>query len=277
MLDCFAIAIADNFYERIIIFKRTPRRNLDEGNGEMIMANRLAELLKNERKTKYNGGLYHESQVLFAYNSNHMEGSKLTEDQTRWIFDTKTVTLPNNEVISTDDIFVTSNHFRLFDFMLDTMQEPLNEALIKEYHYTLKIGTSDVDKGFMIGEYKKLENRVGNIIPSDPKNVSEDMQTLLGRYCQNENIGIEHIIDFHVQFERIHPFQDGNGRVGRMIMFKECLAHNITPFIIEDKNKVYYYNGLQRYEQERGFLVETCKAAQDTYMELITKYTNESR
>ena len=250
----------------------------------------IDELLKDEKKfdiTKVNvldvlieqkemglkGNLYHNTQVIFAYNTNHIEGSKLTEDQTRYIFETNTILFEGQTVANVDDILETANHFKLVDYMLDVAEEKLTEEMIKEFHKILKEGTSDSRKQwFNVGEYKKLANEAGNMQTSLPKNVSKDMAKLLEWYNSSEKITLKEIIEFHFRFERIHPFQDGNGRVGRIIAFKECLRNDIVPFIILDKDKLFYYRGLKEYKNEKGFLIDTCLNAQDQYVKMIKFY-----
>ncbi len=226
--------------------------------------NVLLNILKEEKDMKLKGGIYHKTQIALTYNSNHIEGSTLTEDQTRMIFETNTIGETNS--INVDDIVETNNHFKCFDMVIDNAKKPLTEKLIKELHYRLKSGTSDsCVSWFNVGEYKKLPNEVGGNKTCPPKKVAEEIKKLLTKYNSKENKTIEDIIEFHKEFESIHPFQDGNGRVGRLIMFKECLANNIVPFIIEDEFKFYYYRGLKEWKYERGYLIDTCLAAQDKY------------
>ena len=250
----------------------------------------IDELLKNEEKfdiTKVNvldvlreqkelglkGNLYHNTQIIFSYNTNHIEGSKLTEDQTRYIFETNTILFEGQTVASVDDILETVNHFKLVDYMLDVAKEKLTEEMIKEFHRILKEGTSDSRKEwFNVGEYKKLANEAGNMQTSLPKNVAKDMSKLMEWYNSLEKVTIKEIIEFHFRFERIHPFQDGNGRIGRIIAFKECLKNDIVPFIILDKDKLFYYRGLKEYKSEKNYLVDTCLNAQDQYIKLIEYY-----
>lgn len=233
----------------------------------------ILECLKEQKEMGLKGNLYHNTQVIFAYNTNHIEGSKLTEDQTRYIFETNTILFEGQTVASVDDILETANHFKLVDYMLDVAEEKLTEEMIKEFHKILKEGTSDSRKEwFNVGEYKKLANEAGNMQTSLPKNVAKDMAKLMGWYNSLEKITIKEIIEFHFRFERIHPFQDGNGRVGRIIAFKECLKNNIVPFIILDKDKLFYYRGLKEYKNEKGFLIDTCLNAQDQYINMIEYY-----
>lgn len=225
----------------------------------------LLEIMQEQKKSKYPGGIYHKTQIDLTYNSNHIEGSRLTHDQTRYIFETNTIGI-ENEVINVDDIVETTNHFRCIDMVIDNAKNMLTERFIKELHLTLKNGTSDSRKDwFTVGDYKKLPNEVGGIETALPEEVSDKMKSLLAEYNGKEEKTFEDILDFHVQFERIHPFQDGNGRVGRLIMFKECLKYNIVPFIIEDDLKIFYYRGLKEWNNEKGYLTDTCLAAQDKY------------
>ena len=233
----------------------------------------ILECLKEQKEMGLKGNLYHNTQVIFAYNTNHIEGSKLTEDQTRDIFETNTILFEGQTVASVDDILETANHFKLVDYMLDVAEEKLTEEMIKEFHKILKEGTSDSRKAwFNVGEYKKLANEAGNMQTSLPKNVAKDMAKLMEWYNSLEKITIKEIIEFHFRFERIHPFQDGNGRVGRIIAFKECLKNNIVPFIILDKDKLFYYRGLKEYKNEKGLLIDTCLNAQDQYLNMIEYY-----
>ena len=221
------------------------------------------------------GNLYHNTQIIFAYNTNHIEGSKLTEDQTRYIYETNTILFEGQTVASVDDIVETSNHFKLVDYMLDIADEELTEDIIKNFHRILKEGTMDSRKEwFNVGEYKKLANEAGSMKTSLPKQTPKDMKKLMEWYSSLTEITIKDIIEFHARFEKIHPFQDGNGRVGRMIAFKECLKNNIIPFIILDKDKLFYYRGLKEYQNngEKGYLIDTCLNAQDQYTKMIKYY-----
>ena len=225
----------------------------------------LLAILQEEKSSKYSGGIYHKTQIDLTYNSNHMEGSRLTHDQTRFIFETNTIGI-ENEVVNVDDIIETTNHFRCIDMIIDHVKTELNEKFIKELHFILKSGTSDSKKDwFAVGDYKKFPNEVGNMKTPLPEEVDNLMKDLLKEYNSKKEKTFEDILDFHVQFERIHPFQDGNGRIGRLIMFKECLKYNIVPFIIEDNLKMYYYRGLKEWNNEKGYLVDTCLTAQDRY------------
>ena len=225
----------------------------------------LCDILKSEKNSRLKGGIYHKIQIELTYNSNHMEGSRLTHDQTKYIFETNTIGI-TNENLRVDDIIETANHFRCIDEIIDNAKNKLSEKLIKNLHFILKTGTSDSKKSwFAVGDYKKLPNEVGGVETTQPEAVEEELKKLLTAYNAKENITFEDIIDFHVQFERIHPFQDGNGRVGRLIMFKECLKHNIVPFIIEDDIKLFYYRGLTEWSNEKGYLMDTCLSAQDKF------------
>ena len=226
--------------------------------------------LKEEMEMKLKGGLYHQTQIRLAYNSNHMEGSRLTEDQTRSIYETKTIVITDGPE-KIDDIIETVNHFRCFDYIISIADKDLSEDIIKHIHLLLKNGTSDSPKEwFAVGDYKKRPNVIGDMIETThPSKVATEIKKLLHAYRENSNITFEDIIDFHYKFEKIHPFQDGNGRVGRLIMFKECLKYDIPPFIIEDKSQDYYKRGLKEYTVEKGYLIETCRAAQDLYKELL--------
>lgn len=226
--------------------------------------------LKEEMEMKLKGGLYHQTQIRLAYNSNHMEGSRLTEDQTRSIYETKTIGITEGSE-KIDDIIETVNHFRCFDYIISIADKDLSEDIIKHIHLLLKNGTSDSQKEwFAVGDYKKRPNVIGDMIETThPSKVAAETKKLLQAYRENSNITFEDIIDFHYKFEKIHPFQDDNGRVGRLIMFKECLKYDIPPFIIEDKSQDYYKRGLKEYTVEKGYLIETCRAAQDLYKELL--------
>ncbi len=227
--------------------------------------NTLLDVLKEEKKAKLRGGIYHKVQVDLTYNSNHIEGSRLTHDQTRYIYETNTIGIVD-EAVRVDDIIETTNHFRCIDFIIDKANASLSETSIKQLHYLLKSGTSDSRKDwFAVGEYKRLPNEVGGMDTPMPEEVAEKIKSLLTWYNSLENVTLEDIIEFHVRFEKIHPFQDGNGRVGRLIMFKECLKNNIVPFIIDENHKLFYYRGLKEWTRERGYLVETCLSAQDNF------------
>ena len=225
----------------------------------------LLDILRDQKEGKYSGGIYHRTQIDLTYNSNHMEGSRLTRNQTRYIFETNTVGV-ENEVLNVDDVIETVNHFHCIDLVIDHADDILSEKFIKKLHLTLKNGTSDSRKDwFVVGEYKKIPNEVGDMDTALPEEVADKMKTLLKEYNVIKEKTLEDILDFYVKFERIHPFQDGNGRVGRLIMFKECLKHNIVPFIIEDNLKLFYYRGLKEWDNEKGYLTDTCLTAQDKY------------
>ena len=235
----------------------------------------ILDILREQKNMKLKGNLYHNTQISFAYNTNHIEGSKLTEDQTRYIYETNTLLASKDTIIGIDDILETANHFKLVDYMLDIADKKLTEKMIKEFHKILKEGTSDsIKEWFIVGDYKKLPNEVGSLKTTEPKNVERDMKKLL-EWCNSINqITIKEIIEFHAKFEKIHPFQDGNGRIGRIIAFKECLKNNIVPFIILDNEKLFYYRGLNEYQsnKEKGYLIDTCLNAQDQYIEMIKYY-----
>lgn len=225
----------------------------------------LLDILQEQKASQYSGGIYHKTQIDLTYNSNHMEGSRLTHDQTRYIFETNTVGV-ENEVLNVDDVIETANHFRCIDMIIDHAKSVLTEKYIKELHLILKSGTSDSRKDwFAVGDYKKLPNEVGGMETVLPEEVADKMKVLLAEYNRKTEKTFEDILDFHVRFERIHPFQDGNGRVGRLILFKECLKYNIVPFIIEDNLKLFYYRGLKEWDKEKGYLTDTCLTAQDKY------------
>lgn len=229
------------------------------------MSQILTYLLE-EKEAKRKGGLYHKTQVSLTYNSNRIEGSRLTEEQTRYIFETRTIGFKDEEAVSVDDIIETSNHFVAFDYLLNTINETLSGNIIKEFHRILKTGTADAAKTwFNVGEWKKLPNEVGGIQTVMPQDVDTEITRLNDRYNSIVEVKFEDIIEYHFRFERIHPFQDGNGRVGRLIMFRECLRHNIIPFIIDERHKQFYYRGLKEFISTPGYLLDTCLSAQDTY------------
>lgn len=235
------------------------------------MSERLLNLLLEEKNMGLKGGLYHKSQINLAYNSNRIEGSCLTEEQTRYIYETNTILNEENEPLKVDDILETINHFRCFDFMLDHADEELTEELIKEFHKLIKNNTSDEKKDwFRVGDYKLHPNEVGGMQTTLPEEVAREMEKLLAEYLEKSEVTFEDIVDFHQLFESIHPFQDGNGRVGRIIMFKECLKHDILPFIIDEQ--WYYYRGLKEYKTEKGYLLDTCRSAQDVYEDYVNYF-----
>lgn len=234
-------------------------------NGKKMPVKTLLSILQEEKRTKYAGGIYHKTQIDLTYNSNHIEGSRLTHDQTRYMFETNTIGV-ENEVLNVDDVIETSNHFRCIDLIIDHAASTLSEHFIKKLHHILKTGTSDSRKDwFAVSEYKRLPNEVGGMQTSLPEEVADRMKALLSDYNTVPKKTLDDILDFHVRFERIHPFQDGNGRVGRLIMFKECLKYNIVPFIIEENLKLFYYRGLKEWYNEKGYLTDTCLTAQDKY------------
>ena len=229
----------------------------------------LLTMLREQKASRLKGGIYHRTQIDLTYNSNHIEGSRLTHDQTRYIFETNTIGMSDG-IVNVDDIVETVNHFRCIDYIIDHAEEPLSESLIKQLHLLLKTGTSDSQKEwFAVGDYKRLPNEVGGIETCSPQEVHREMKILISDYNHCKKKVLEHILDFHVRFEQIHPFQDGNGRVGRLIMFKECLANGIVPFIITDELKLFYYRGLHEWGHVNGFLTDTCLTAQDQYKSLL--------
>ena len=235
----------------------------------------ILEVLREQKELKLKGNLYYNTQIAFTYNTNHIEGSTLTEEQTRYIYETNTVLFESNTIANVNDIIETTNHFKLIDYMLDIADKKLTENIIKEFHRILKEGTLDSRKDwFNVGQYKNLPNTVGDIKTTAPKDVEKDMQKLLLWYNDIKKVTIKDIIEFHAKFEKIHPFQDGNGRIGRLIIFKECLKNNIIPFIILDKDKLFYYRGLKEYQlnKEKGYLIDTCLNAQDQYIKMVEMY-----
>ena len=232
---------------------------------EKANKNHLLERLREEKKHGIKGGIYHKLQIDLTYNSNHMEGSELTHDQTRYIFETRTIGIDNvKESVKVDDIVETINHFSMIDRVIDFANYALSEAFIKELHKILKTGTSDSRLSwFAVGNYKRRANAVGDIETTAPRLVPQEMKKLVDDYNKKDTHTLEEIIEFHVKFERIHPFQEGNGRVGRMIAFKECLKNNIVPFIILDSKKMFYYRGLKNWNKEHGWLIDTCLDGQD--------------
>ena len=233
-----------------------------------ISDNRILQILREEKEINLSGGLYHELQVRMTYNSNHIEGSKLSEEQTRLIFETNTLDVGDGILV--DDVLETVHHFRAIDYVIDVAEDELTEDIIKHLHYILKHDTKDSTlKWFAVGDYKKRANIVGGKKTTSPSEVSNQMKALLREYNSIEKVAIEDIIAFHAKFEYIHPFQDGNGRVGRLIALKECLHHHIIPFIIEDSKKNYYYRGLSEWQSEKGYLIDTCLDGQDTFVKLL--------
>lgn len=229
----------------------------------------LLVALREQMESKMRGGIYHRTQIDLTYNSNHIEGSRLSKEQTRYIYETNTIGV-TDEAVSVDDIIETTNHFRCIDFVIEHAEEPLTEEMIKSLHALLKAGTSDADRPwFAVGEYKRLPNEVGGKETAAPEDVPAAMRALLQEYSGKGEVSLEEILDFHYRLEMIHPFQDGNGRIGRLIIFKECLAHHIVPFIITEELKMYYYRGLDRWEEVRGYLLDTCLTAQDRYRAIL--------
>ena len=243
-----------------------PQKKTKSGNAKK---NQLLQQLIEQKQMKLKGGIYHRTQIELTYNSNRIEGNKLSQDQTRLIFETNTIGEFQGN-INVDDIIETTNHFRCIDFIIEKATSKLTEKLIKDIHFLLKSGTSDSRKEwFNVGEYKKIPNEVGGKETTPPESVANEMKALLLNYHSKDTKNLEDILDFHHQFELIHPFQDGNGRVGRLIMFKECLANDIVPFIIGDDIKFYYYRGLQEWGNVNEFLLDTCLSAQDYYKNLL--------
>ena len=244
-----------------------------------MTAKDIKKALIEQKNIGLSGNIYHRTQLDFAYNTNHIEGSTITQDETASIYDTGTILANRDKVIVLKDATETKNHFTLFKFMLDIINEKLSEDMIKKFHYILKTGTlTDSEKEwFKVGEYKSIKNFVGNITTSLPSNVANDMKELLDWYDTIDKKSIEDIIEFHVRFEKIHPFQDGNGRVGRMIMFRECLYNDIMPFFIEDRNRDFYIRGIKEYQNnnEKGYLIDTCLNSQDNYEKLANYFLGD--
>lgn len=233
-----------------------------------ISSNNILQLLKDEKDAKISGGFYHELQILMTYNSNHIEGSKLSQDQTRMIFETNTV--DSTDGIPVDDILETIHHFKAIDYVIDVAEDELSEDIIKHLHYILKHDTKDSTLSwFNVGDYKQRANMVGGKETTKPKDVPDKMKALLSEYNAKKDITINDVIGLHAEFEYIHPFQDGNGRVGRLIALKECLHHNIVPFVIEDSKKYFYYRGLSNWRNEKNWLIDTCLDGQDTIIKLL--------
>ena len=230
----------------------------------------LKDILMREKNAALSGGIYHRVQIELTFNSNHIEGSRLSHDQTRYIYETNTIGLSENGTVNVDDIVETVNHFRCIDTIIETADKKLSEAYIKELHRTLKSGTSDSRKSwFAVGEYKKQPNEVGGEETVAPRDVHKHMAALISEYENKSDKTLADILDFHARFEKIHPFQDGNGRVGRLIMFKECLRYDIVPFIIDESIKLLYYNGLKKWNESHGYLTGTCELAQDAFKGLL--------
>ena len=256
--------IADNVLHRLCAFFACDKKDLVVE----VSSNSVLRALREEKAAKISGGLYHETQVRLTYNSNRIEGSRLTEDQTRLIFETRTIGAGGAD-IPIDNIIETANHFRAVDYVIDNAEAQLTESLIKELHRILKTGTQDASLSwFNVGDYKARANTVGGMETVAPERVADTVQSLLKKYGTAAHT-LDDIVEFHYEFECIHPFQDGNGRVGRLIAFKECLKYGIVPFIIEDTKKSYYYRGLREWKKERGFLLGTCLDGQDLYKRLL--------
>ncbi|MGN0760806.1 MAG: Fic family protein [Christensenellales bacterium] len=240
----------------------------DRSNKKIEQPKSLLDILRIEKNNRISGGIYHKIQIDLTYNSNHIEGSKLTHEQTRYIFETNTIGIV--DAVKVDDVVETANHFRCIDIVIDCAKKKLSENLIKELHRTLKNGTSDSRLSwFRVGEYKGLPNEVGGRETTKPEEVGRKMAKLLAEYNEIEKPTFDDILDFHYKFERIHPFQDGNGRVGRLIMLKECLRFGYVPFVIEEELKMFYYRGLREWENERGYLRDTCLFAQDKFKKYL--------
>ena len=244
-------------------------------SNKSVKNNPLLSILKEQKSGGLKGGIYHKIQIELTYNSNHIEGSKLTHDQTRYIYETNTISIDDKSV-NVDDIIETVNHFRCIDKIIEKSNSVLSESLIKELHLILKTGTADSSKDwFAVGDYKRIPNEVGGMDTAAPEEVHEKIASLLESYNRPGRKTLEDIVAFHVEFERIHPFQDGNGRVGRLIMFKECLKNNIVPFIIEDDLKLFYYRGLREWPAEKGYLMDTCLTAQDRFKKYLDYFRIE--
>ena len=241
----------------------------NRANKKVVLPTTLLEVIMIEKKAKLSGGIYHKIQIELTYNSNHIEGSHLTPDQTRYIFETNTIGIDSG-VVKVDDIVETVNHFKCIDLIIENAKRPITETFIKELHRTLKSGTTDArQEWFAVGDYKKLPNFVGDMVTSQPEEVMQKMKELLFRYNYKKEKTFDDLLDFHYNFERIHPFQDGNGRIGRLLLFKECLKYNIVPFIIDEELKLFYYRGLKEWKQEQGYLTDTCLAAQDKFKKYL--------
>ena len=265
----YGVYICDSICPEVWHFraKELPKRKSSKARISPLLAT-----LREQKEIRLKGSIYHRTQIDLTYNSNHIEGSKLTHDQTRYIFETNTIGV-TDEAINVDDIVETVNHFRCIDYIIDHAEDKLSESLIKQLHLTLKTGTSDSKKDwFMVGDYKRLPNEVGGMDTCPPQEVHKRIKELLTAYNAIKRKTLDDILDFHVRFEAIHPFQDGNGRVGRLIMFKECLANNIVPFIITDELKLFYYRGLHEWGHINGYLTDTCLTAQDMYKEMLAKF-----
>ena len=234
-------------------------------NKKVVLPTTLLEVLSAEKKAKLSGGIYHNVQIELTYNSNHIEGSRLTHEQTRYIFETNTIVIDGGAV-KVDDIVETANHFKCVDMIIENAKKPITETFIKELHCTLKSGTTDArEDWFAVGDYKRLPNTIGDMFTAQPEEVAQKMKELLSEYNAKKEKTFDDLLDFHYKFECIHPFQDGNGRIGRLLLFKECLKYNIVPFIIDEELKLFYYRGLKEWMNERGYLRDTCLMAQDKF------------
>lgn len=277
------IAIVRESIENMLVIwkqlKQKKKENLKEKEKKKMETSKIKKALIEQKNMNLSGNLYHKTQIDFAYNTNHMEGSTITPDETASIYDTGTILTSSDKVIVLKDATETKNHFTLFKYMLDTIEEKLSEDMIKKFHFILKDGTltDSENEWFNVGDYKKRKNFVGNITTTLPKDVEKDMKDLLNWYDSLTEKKIEDIIEFHVRFEQIHPFQDGNGRVGRMIMFRECLYNDIMPFFIEERNKDFYLRGIKEYQtnNEKGYLIDTCLNSQDNYEKLVNYFLEE--
>lgn len=235
----------------------------------MALERFLLPVLQAEQASKISGGIYHKLQIEFTFNSNHIEGSRLTEEQTRYIYETKTI-FPSDSAVYVNDVIETVNHFRCIDKVVHCANAELNEDFIKDLHLLLKTGTVDsIENWFVVGDYKKHPNEIGGVITSDPSDVQQHMEELLTQYHQIKTKSVKDLIEFHYNFEKIHPFQDGNGRVGRLVLLKECLNHEIIPFIIDESLKSFYYRGLSRWKEEKGYLTDTCLTSQDRFKKYL--------
>ena len=241
----------------------------ERANKKIAVPATLPEILRAEKKVKLSGGIYHKIQIELTYNSNHLEGNRLTHDQTRYIFETNTIGMDKGAV-KVDDIVETVNHFKCIDLVIENAGKPISETFIKELHRTLKSGTTDArQEWFAVGAYKRLPNTVGDMYTASPEEVADKMKELLSGYNAIVEKTLDDLLDFHYRFECIHPFQDGNGRIGRLLLFKECLRCNIVPFIIDEELKVFYYRGLKEWPGERGCLRDTCLAAQEDFKKYL--------
>lgn len=235
------------------------------------MKNLALKVLLYEKTNAIKNGFYHMNQIVFAYNSNHIEGSCLTKEQTKFIYETNSIiSEKDGEQIKINDIIETKNHFKAFDFILEHYDKDLDENLLKNIHKILKAHTSDI----VVGEFKKFQNYIGDIKTTSPKNVKKQINKILNEYNFKKAKTIEDIIKFHYDFESVHPFEDGNGRTGRLIMFKECLKNNITPFIIDDE--AFYYRGLKNFNTSQRYLIDTCLSCQDKYKLILNDYLKNS-